>query len=853
MKTTNIIVVCLALTFMRAHAQVASTPTGGNPQPPPAPTPCQVVDIGPNHQVWQWETYEPKPNGQFAAHIHSYTELASGLDYLDTKGQWVASQEQIEAFAGGAIARQGQHQVIFANNLNSAGSVDLQTPDGKRLRSNILGLMYYDSTTGNAVQIAQVQNSEGELISANQVLYPNAFVGIKADVLYTYRLDGMEQDVILREQLPVPETLGMNSATTELEVFTEFIDPPVASVAAVESNEPGLDPDQTVSWGATSLGRGKAFNLGGEDSPATVVKRYVNIQGQYYLQEKVKYQDIQAALAKLPEQASNERRLPMMASKNLVLPKAPTVKTAARPIRLAAATPSNQGYVLDYVTVNAAYTNYTFQSDTTYYVSSALNLYGTNTFEGGAVIKYATNGSIQIVPGPTGMPGVNWKGGAYHPVVFTAKDDSTVGESVGTGSPTGYYGSPMLYLVDVVSSAPFTGLRMAYAKTGILFSGGTGTAQFYSAQFVNCQNGIVLGDENVLVGNALFAGTSTNFLFQGGSTVNAQNVTFSGSGVLATAPAVQTECNLALTNCILANVTNLLSGVFYSASGNYNGFYNTPYLASLAPVHSTNTFYPFQQVGAGSFYLTNGCAFTNAGTAVVDPNDLSLLLIRTTHPPLVYSNLTISVATTFSPQVQRDTNSSPDLGYHYDPLDYVFGGVNVYSNLTFTAGTAVGWFELPGSGGPGYGITIYDKVVLALNGTASQPCTMARYDTVQEGGTGLWKDKGYLAAIVAQSLSGGYSMNPTNAPMAKPNFTRHFVLAGDPSHYREYNALSRVIGQNSEFYCGAIGAYSDDLSCTNCLFDRTGMGVGGSNPARWWLRNCTVRGGSLTLSEYGQV
>ena len=199
----------------------------------------------------------------------------------------------------------------------------------------------------------------------------------------------------------------------------------------------------------------------------------MNIQGQYYLQEKVKYQDIQAALAKLPEQASNERRLPMMASKNLVLPKAPTVKTAARPIRLAAATPSNQGYVLDYVTLNPAYTNYTFQGDTTYYVSGALDLYGTNTFEGGAVIKYATNGSIQIVPGSSGTPGVNWKGGAYHPVVFTAKDDSTVGESTGTGSPTGFYGSSMLYLVDVFPPAPFTGLRMAYAKTGIQFSGGT--------------------------------------------------------------------------------------------------------------------------------------------------------------------------------------------------------------------------------------------------------------------------------------------------------------------------------------------------------------------------------------------
>ena len=31
------------------------------------------------------------------------------------------------------------------------------------------------------------------------------------------------------------------------------------------------------------------------------------------------------------------------------------------------------------------------------------------------------------------------------------------------------------------------------------------------------------------------------------------------------------------------------------------------------------------------------------------------------------------------------------MGYYYCPLDYVFGGVTVNSNVTFTAGTAVGW------------------------------------------------------------------------------------------------------------------------------------------------------------------
>ena len=97
--------------------------------------------------------------------------------------------------------------------------MSVQTPDGKRLRSNILGLMYADSTTGQAVVIAQIQDSDGELISDNQVLYPNALggTGVKADVMLTYRRDGLEQDVILKEQIPAPEAFGMSSATAELD------------------------------------------------------------------------------------------------------------------------------------------------------------------------------------------------------------------------------------------------------------------------------------------------------------------------------------------------------------------------------------------------------------------------------------------------------------------------------------------------------------------------------------------------------------------------------------------------------------------------------------------------------------
>ena len=36
----------------------------------------------------------------------------------------------------------------------------------------------------------------------------------------------------------------------------------------------------------------------------------------------------------------------------------------------------------------------------------------------------------------------------YHPVVFTAKDDNTVGETISgsTGNPSGYYADPVLYI-----------------------------------------------------------------------------------------------------------------------------------------------------------------------------------------------------------------------------------------------------------------------------------------------------------------------------------------------------------------------------------------------------------------------
>ena len=352
-----------------AVSSVAAQTIGSRTQP-------VIVDQGPHHNLWQYQTYEPGPDGKPVAKIHQYRELASGLNYLNG-GKWTASIEKIDVFPGGAVAQHGQTRIIFANDINTATAIDMQTSDGQRLRSHILGLMYSDSSTGKAVIIARLQDAEGELVADNQVLYPNAFEGVKADVRYNYRLEGNEQDVILREQPPTPEAYGMNSATTELEVITEFEDPPSQITAGMSGT--GASDDQQIRWGGTSLGESKAFNLGGEPVETPVSKQFIQMDGRHFLLEKVSVQAIESALKKLPEQASNARRLSEMASVHVAFPKAPARKSTSQSMRLAIGAVPDKGYVLDYSTLSGNVTNFTFQGDSTYFISGPVNLYGTTT------------------------------------------------------------------------------------------------------------------------------------------------------------------------------------------------------------------------------------------------------------------------------------------------------------------------------------------------------------------------------------------------------------------------------------------------------------------------------------------
>ena len=620
----------LALTLVGAQAQVASPQiiqTGANKIVPP-PTAYAVVARTANSRTWERTVYERGTNGQAVARKSRYTEIGGGLHYW-SNGQWLESKEEIRVYPQGAVANQGQYYVIFANNLNSAGSIDQQMPNNQRLRSGILGLAYYDPATGKSILIAQIQDSEGELISSNQVLYPNAFAGVKAAVRYTYKKRSFEQDVILMEMPPDPQALGLNPQTTEIEVLTEFLNPPATRIVERRIKNNPL-PDQDVSWGSMRIGRGKAFDLGeppGFDSHIAVRRQFVNLQGRHVLIEGVPLQRIAAHLASLPLHAGNKANLPKTASLTRTLPDTPLALANPQPMKLAAATPPDKGFVLDYAELNCDPGDYTFATGQTYYIASGIDVSGDITFEAGTVLKYNTDPDNPSLLEFWGNLTCNTT--PDQPAVLTADFDDSVGEPISNPHP-----APGLYWGTIAGSSSsyivWHDLVVKYSHAGLHLIGG----QLRDCQFLNCQYPFWFefapaSMTNILVENAdsVFIGEYNDISAYQVTVDNCTNLTLDWWG--------GTGNTLELTNCLLVNV---------QSDGD----------STITEDHTVETTdgsgAVFQTAAAADCYLIADSPYRDAGTMNVDDCVLA----------------DIATQTTYAPQDGGfpDTNT-PDLGYHY--------------------------------------------------------------------------------------------------------------------------------------------------------------------------------------------
>lgn len=793
------------------------------------------VQRGPHSRVWQRSIVTTNYAGIVRTNIHSYTELATGLCYIQN-GQYVDSVEQIVPVADGAQAVQGRHQVHWATDINTpGGAVTLTSPDGKQLVSGIFGLLYYDSSTGSNVLLSQIQDSTATIdgASPNVLIYTNAFSNLTADVRYTYRKAGLSQDIILHQQPPAPAEYGMNPQTTWLQVITEFFNSPAPQICATTQN--GMSNCSQITFGQMRMGIGHAFlfqNDGGSSMGPAVAKQWTNIDNRTFLIEQVPYNSVSSLLQTLHSSTIKPDRNRVRRTVELKPSTPHKVSATRQTVRVSKLMSPGSGLVLDY-DLSGNTSDFTFQGDTTYVITGSFAVSNTITIEGGTVVKFATAGRQTV-------SAANYvcETAPYRPGVFTSVDDNSVGDTTGSGTPTVSRTTYLTYDPISTNGAIFEHLRFAYAGGAVgtfLSAAGSSPITIQDCQFVNCGAACSISpfdlsgsapDCTINFYNDLFAqcGEAASEYFPYGST----NV-FTNKFLNVTADRLSylvycsgTNEPSYATNCIFTAVTNLnlssSSCCITNASG--SGIYQT--------------------VGAAGYYLADDSTNQGAGTTNIVMNLLADLGTKTTYPPIVMTNGWLTNDYTFFPQVPRDNSgSSVDLGYHYDSIDYAIS-IEI-SNCTATvlpgttlAATGTWW---------GYGIWPFNNATFTSEGTATSPVYLVRYNTVQEQSNPNWEFSGGPTTDLIYANPFFYTPESLSF-----HFTQFCLLGGSDAHFEaDFSNSTPFTLQDCQFFGGTIDWSAPPILCSNCLFDRVNLFLGDDfGPAADAFCNNLFFGGELT-------
>ncbi len=288
-----------------------------------------------------------------------------------------ALPEEIELQASGAVARFGPHKATFSPNANSPVGVELQVPGlpaERPLKVRLFGLCYYEPATGKSTLLAEVQDSEGELLPPNRILYREAIEG--ADLVYTYTSSSFEQDLVLRKQLADPRTLGFDPATVRLAVVTELLDSPepqrVPNVIDLKAKKQELGirnqgeeslPDEVLWFGSMRVLAGRAFTLGNSGVVVPSGKLLQTLENRHFLIEFTPYILLKAQLDALPS-GTLHAKTTSPRDLEAVLAQSNPPKSKAEPaskMQLAQSPlDSHPGVVLDYIIVTSPLLNVNF-------------------------------------------------------------------------------------------------------------------------------------------------------------------------------------------------------------------------------------------------------------------------------------------------------------------------------------------------------------------------------------------------------------------------------------------------------------------------------------------------------------
>jgi hypothetical protein len=445
----------------------------------------------------------------------------------------------------------------------------------------------------------------------------------------------------------------------------------------------------------------------------------------------------------------------------------------------------NQG--MDAMPVVGARQDYIFRKGLTYAVAATVQLTGTTIMEGGTVIKFVTS---QPYPCLQVLGTLITEGERYDPIVLTSVDDLSVGylfQGSGYPQPT-FTGVPFLDLT-LAGNVVLNHVVFRYADAAVS-TPYLGTLAVWDSQFFHCAAAVLneFGGVNSFH-NVLFAECyDAVYAFTNQFILEAEQITADVNHVWES-PGL--PARVSVTNSII-----------YGSLG--NALVKSVVATALNP-SATN----FQTSGAGTYYLAENSALHRAGNPNISRRLWHSFRQQTTYAPLsLPALLTNSGSLTLAPRVPRYTNGAPDLGYHYDLLDYTAAQLVNFGSITLLPGTVMGTRnEAVGSLYTWWGFDLREGSSFSSHGLPSQRSIITDVQRVQE--------QDLPAPSIALLLADCRRPPPAPGPVIDVAFT--------------------------DFYAG-IGYFH---VCGG--MDEAGILNSDSSVVQWRMTDCTLVGGKVNL------
>jgi RHS repeat-associated protein len=816
-------------------------PTNGavNVGQTPVIDPVKGVLVGQdaNRRVWNRAVAFTNADQKVTYRTNTTVEMASGARYKDAQGLWQPSQETIKLTPNGAAAAtNGYHKAFFEADVAAGGtdgSVHIISGDGKHLRSRFLGIAYHDFhlTESNTVLIAELTNSIG-VIAGNTVCYSNATTDFRTDIRYTYRKEKIEQDILIRE-VPnaLPEDFGLNPATTRLEIWTEFFDPPTPVVDTKIRR--GWKKDtvaRTISFGEMIIGQGFSGSLSetnGARKGVPVEKQWVVVPGEngaptrYFLCEEIPWRWVVPGLRNLQKSTQHASTKPApgsvrhVVSNRRLLPQMRVAENkpgAASKMTIAKTMSQDPAFLIDYPMVTST-SDFQFTNHCIFEVASNSTTYlsGTTKIMGGCVIRYEP-GAVLEIDGP-----VECHTGPYEPAILTSVEDTSVASASLGAEPAGTSAAVALQL-NYEADLKYLFIRYADIAISSAFD-----YTLSHSQITHCGMGIQTEYTTFLARNCLFHDVGTNIcgsFFHG----TGENLTIQQGDTVTDDPEFSTTLDM-ICDVIPSSSITLV-----------NSFIAEVAVDGIVPISADHTVHGdgswfFHKVGGAGFYLLHASNFVGSGSASLSPGLLAELRSKTIYPPQVYASTHLTNSIILNPVVPRDAGLTPTPGYHYDCIDWAFGAVEITNaiNITVNPGTVVGGF---GTNGWAHGIALNNGAQLSVLGTAANPVRMVEYNTVQENGFAGWNNLSF--SLISDDLGAGGGSGP--ATSFGFDFAHFYAIGADDGSLVAY--ATPVTLRNSEFHGSQFVIYTN-CAITNCLFEYVqGTISDPSGSEQIFLQNC---------------